>query len=201
MKKSDPFLEGIEYLKNKNQKISDIIECIGIIDFKKRDLNFESLIKIIIGQQLSGRVATIIFERLKELNTKTGLLKPDFILNLSDGSLRGIGISSPKIKYIRNLSELHIEHPNIIQKWLELDDKDAYVEIQKLRGFGPWSASIILLFYFGRLDIFPIGDVTLQKTYFNIFGNEIDMELKEIEWARPFRSILAIYLWKYYDKN
>lgn len=199
MKRSDPFIEGVQYLKNKNQKISDIIEHIGIINFKKRQLNFESLIKIIIGQQLSGRVANIIYKRLIELNTMTTILRPDFILNLSDISLRGIGVSGPKIKYIRNLSKFFIDHPNIIQKWSELNDKNAYIEIQKLHGFGPWSASIILLFYFGRLDIFPYGDNTLNKTYLDVFGNEIDKELTELNWAQPYRGILAIYLWKYHD--
>ena len=83
----------------------------------------------------------------------------------------------------------------------ELDDENAKIQIEKLKGFGPWSSNIILLFYLDRIDIFPEGDTTLIKAYKNIYKKELDKKLTAINWAIPYRSILALYFWKWVDNG
>ena len=85
--------------------------------------------------------------------------------------------------------------------WQKLNDKECSIEIQKIKGLGPWSASIILLFYFQRLDIFPYEDSTLNKAYFSLYKKKLSKNLSEVSWARPYRSVLALYLWKWVDNG
>ena len=94
-----------------------------------------------------------------------------------------------------------IDYPYIIKKWENMNDEDAKIKIQELKGFGPWSANIILLFYMGRNNVFPYNDSTLQKAYFKIYGEKLSSNLSQIDWARPYRSIVARYLWKWVDNG
>ena len=81
------------------------------------------------------------------------------------------------------------------------NDEDAKIEIQNLKGFGPWSANIILLFYLGRNDVFPYNDSTLQKAYYKIYGKHLSPNLLELNWARAYRSIIARYFLKWVDNG
>ena len=75
------------------------------------------------------------------------------------------------------------------------------IEIQKLNGFGPWSGNIILLFYMGRPNVFPFGDTTLKKAYSNIYNQTLNKNLTELNWAEPYRSIVALYFWRWVDNG
>ena len=102
---------------------------------------------------------------------------------------------------MKETAKYFINYPNLIETWEKLDDKEAKKEIQKIKGFGPWSANIILLFYMGRHDVFPYHDSTLQKAYYEIYGKKLSQNLSEINWAKPYRSIVARYLWKWVDNG
>ena len=174
---------------------------LGIIDLPRRKLTFESLLKIIINQQLSNKVANVIFQRLKELLQDPLEISYHAILNVKDTELRKVGISYSKIKFMKDLSIKFENNPNILSEWKKLSDNDAKIEIEKLNGFGPWSSNIILLFYLGRKDIFPQGDATLNKAYRIIYNKDLDKKLTQINWAKPYRSYLALYLWKWVDSG
>lgn len=193
--------KGIKYLTKQNDVFSLLVKQIGFIEFEKRKLNFEALVRIIINQQLSGHVAKVIFSRLKKLFKNNEDLKPNLVSEIEIEKLRNIGVSNSKIIYIKELSVKFLEAPNFVEKWFNLNDLDASLEIQKLKGFGPWSANIILLFYMGRTDIFPFDDSTLKKAHSNIYGIPITKNLEELNWAKPYRSILALYFWRWVDNG
>jgi len=188
----------INKLASKNRKFEKLFNQIGIIDIAPRNLDFASMVKIIINQQLSNKVAEIIYKRLHSLSVK---VRPENILDLGDEELRKIGISYSKIKFIKDLAIAFLKNPNLIQSWRQLDDASALIEIQKLNGFGKWSANIILLFYLQRDDIFPDNDSTLNRAYEKIYGKKSSKNLEEIEWVKTNRSLLARYLWKWVDKG
>lgn len=185
----------------RNNKFKLIVKQLGPLKFTTRPLNFESLLKIIINQQLSSKVANVIFLRLKNLFISSKFINPDCILKIKSDKLRNIGISYSKIDFMKNLAKEIKKNPNTFRDWKKLTDHDAKIEIQKLNGFGPWSSNIILLFYMGRQDIFPEGDSTLKKAYEKIFNKNLDEGMSEVNWAKPYRSILAIYLWKWVDNG
>jgi DNA-3-methyladenine glycosylase II len=190
---------GIEELKKRNSIFDLLVQQLGTVEFKKDNLVFESLIKIIVNQQLSSSAAKAIFSRISDLFPNSQEISPEDINGVDSLALRGAGISNSKVGFIKSLADEFIENPGLIKQWEELDQEQALVEIQKLKGFGIWSANIILLFYLGKQNIFPIGDSTLNKAYTKLFDNELDKELNVINWCEPYRSILALYLWNWVD--
>ncbi len=195
------FNKALEVLISKNNEFSSLVEQVGIINFKKRELTFEAMTKIIINQQLSNNVAIAIFNRLKSLFKNNVTISPENFIDLDDKKIRDQGISYNKIKYMKNLSSKLVNRPELFNNWFKIKDNDALKEIQKLNGFGPWSANIILLFYMGRPNIFPFGDATLQKAYYNIYKKKLKIDLKGLDWAKPYRSIIALYFWKWVDNG
>tara|TARA_A100001011_G_scaffold368189_1_gene422268 strand:+ start:557 stop:1180 length:624 start_codon:yes stop_codon:yes gene_type:complete len=189
----------INYLCTKDKKFKLLVKEIGYIYIEDRNLDFLSLVKIIISQQLSTIIAGVIFDRFTHLFSKKNQITPENLLQIDRRYLKESGISFSKIHYIRNLALVLTKKPNLIEKWKSLDDENALCEIQKLVGFGSWSANIILLFYFGRLDIFPHTDATIKKVYVGIYKKEFSEDLREVLWARPYRSVLARYLWAWKD--
>jgi DNA-3-methyladenine glycosylase II len=193
--------DGLKILTYKNKIFLSLVQQIGPIEFNKRELNFESLIRIIINQQLSNHVAKLIFSRLKDLCKNYNKITPDFIFNLDFQKIRNQGISNAKVKFIKDLSNEFLKSPNLIDRWFNLNDENALIEIQKLNGFGPWSGNIILLFYMGRPNVFPFGDTTLKKAYSNIYNQTLNKDLVELDWAEPYRSIVALYFWRWVDNG
>ena len=197
----DSISQGISHLRNINPNFNAVVTQIGEIEFKKREITFESLIRIIINQQLSNTVAKVIFERLESIFPDTNKISPTEIHTTDSERLKNIGLSKGKVNYIKSLSNEFIENPNLVNEWNLLDDDEARNKIQKMKGFGPWSANIILLSFMGRSDIFPYGDATLRKAFLNIYGSKLSETLEEIEWSRPYRSILALYFWRWVDNG
>jgi len=191
----------IQSLQNKDKNFSLLVKQIGEISLEKRELNFEKLLEIIINQQLSIHASNTIFQRLRDKIPDSELITPRSIINFDDKTLRNLGISYSKISFMKETAKYFIDYPDVIQKWEKLNDEDAKIEIQNLKGFGPWSANIILLFYMGRNDVFPYNDSTLQKAYYKIYGKYLSTNLLELNWARPYRSIVARYLWKWVDNG
>ena len=193
--------KGIYFLKEKNLLFRKLVDKIGVIDFRINNLDFECLVKIIISQQLSNSVANKIFFRLKCLFPKNFCIKPTLIMKISDEDLRKTGISYSKITFIKGLANELINSPGLLNKWKKMDDKELLINIKKLNGFGDWSANIVLLFNLGRQNIFPLNDATLKKAYLNIYGSPLDKNLECLNWAKPYRSLVALYFWKWVDKG
>jgi len=191
----------IDLLRYRNTVFDALVFQLGYIKLGKKNPKFESLLKIIINQQLSKNVADTIFSRLKKKFDDPREIIPICILNADPEDIRNIGISASKVKFMKDLATKFINSPEIFETWSKFDDIRATSEIQKLNGFGPWSAKIILMSYMGRDDIFPENDSTLKKGYFKIYGKYLSEDLKEIDWARPYRSILARYIWKWVDNG
>ena len=192
--------KAIEKLK-KNKTFYLLFNKLGVIHFPKRNLNFEALLKIIINQQLSNKTSNLIFSRLKKTLNNNLNLTPLDIHSIEEYKLKSAGISYSKIKTMKRLSNTFIKNPQIINEWNKLDDDSARFEIERNFGFGPWSSNIILLFYLGRKDIFPYNDSTLKKAYLKLYNQDIDNDLSLVNWAKPYRSLLALYLWRWVDNG
>ena len=183
---------------DKNNTISNV--STKEIEFYKNELNFESLTKIIINQQLSNTAANTIFQRLKSSTASKSELYPEDIRNIDLKILRKCGISNSKSNYIINLAKILLDNQNLFTEWKSLDYENASIEIQKIKGFGKWSSDIIQLSYLGNLDVLPINDATIKKAVLKIYNFKLDSDTeKKLDWARPYRSILSRYLWRWID--
>lgn len=150
---------------------------------------FQALVGEIIGQQLSGRVADVIENRLK--NKIKGRLTPNKILKLSGEDLRSCGMAWSKVRAIDDLSNRIKLKKLHIRKLKELSDEAVKKELVAVKGIGPWTADMFLMFTLGRTDIFSTEDLGINKALKNLKIKE-----KDIEKWRPYRTVASWYLWR-----
>ena len=158
---------------------------------------YQGLVGEIIGQQLSGRVADVIEGRLK--SKVKGRLTPNKILALPDGELRGCGMAWSKVRAIKDLS-LRVKNGQLhIRKLKDLSDNTVKDELVAVKGIGPWTADMFLMFSLGRPDIFPVEDLGIKNGFERVIGKKFDKvesaKFAEKNWA-PYRTVASWYLWR-----
>ncbi len=163
---------------------------------------FETLIASIVGQQLSSRAAAAIHGRLLAL-AGAPPLTAEALLRLDAERLRGAGLSRAKVRYLRAAAEAQRDRRLDWARIAALDDEAAIRELVQLPGVGRWTAEMLLIFAFGRLDVYAFGDLGLRRTVERLYrgGRPLtDLGLRRItnRW-RPYRSVASWYLWRYLD--
>ena len=164
---------------------------------------FEKLCDIIIGQQLSGKVADVIFARFKTL-FPSGKITPKAVLKLTDLQIRNIGTSNSKAAFIKDLAK-KVETGEISFEDIgSLSDEEITGMLTEVHGIGPWTVEMFLMFSLGRPDVFSTGDLGLLRAVEKIYGLEEpskqEREALSLKWS-PFRSFAARLLWKSLDNR
>ncbi len=183
----------------KDKYIAPLIKKWGHCTVKpiKKYLYFQDLVEAITNQQLSGKAASTIFGRVKDLCK--GKIISEVILNLSETKLRGAGLSFAKIKYIKDLSRKVKSGELEINKLDELADEEVIKELVEVRGIGRWTAEMFLMFALGRPDIFPVDDLGIQKGFERVtkkkWNKITSAKFAENHW-KPYRTIASWYLWR-----
>ncbi len=168
-----------------------------------RDL-FGSMCRTIVGQQLSGKAARAIWEKFRaRFPRKTPTAT--HILSLSDEALRESGISYAKIRALKDLSERVSTRSLTLSTLRTMSEIEARTALQEVRGIGPWSAEMFLMFALGHEDIFSTGDLGLRKSIQKVYGYETLPTPEVIEehaarWA-PYRTYAACALWSILDNQ
>ena len=163
--------------------------------------HFSSLCREIIGQQLSSKVARVIFERFKSLFPKKKIT-PKYLLQLDHEVLRQVGMSHAKVNSLKDLAE-KIEKKEIsLDKIEKMDDENVIKELTKVRGIGPWTAEMYLIFALNREDVFSYGDLGLKNAMKKIYGlkniTHDDIERISTKWS-PYKSYACRILWRSLD--
>lgn len=193
------FKDTLEILSDKDPKLGQVIKITKPVYKKKIKDEYTSLVKIIIGQQLSGAAATTIVSRVENcLNQK--VFTPKNILYISQNDLRSCGMSYAKIEYIKSFSKYLIEDPNYFKNLKKNDYKDIISQLCKIKGIGVWTASIFTMSTLNHEDIFPYGDGTLIKAIKKIYGNKLAIENIISKWS-PYKSAGCRVLWQWVDKG
>lgn len=191
----------MEALGNLDPALGKLFSKCGPIEVPLQEDYFLSIASAIVGQQLSNHVADVLWARLMLLVDQT--LSPHIILSLDDESLRQIGISYSKIKYLKALSTAVISKSLQLDRLHLLDDEEIVRQLTQVKGIGPWTAEMFLIFSMGRTDVFSVGDGGLQravKWLYKLDGIPNREELLQIsgQW-KPYRTIAALYLWRAID--
>ena len=167
-----------------------------------RDRGHETLLRTIIGQQVSVASASAIWKRLEEA-VGAGL-DPVVLAATPDEMLRAAGLSRQKIAYVKSLAEI-IASGELDLLALPADDEEAIVELTRIKGIGRWSAEIYLLFAEGRGDIWPAGDLAVQEEVGQLLGLPERPSEKTVrslaEAWRPHRGAAAIFTWHHYSSR
>lgn len=163
---------------------------------------FERLARAIAYQQLAGAAAAAIWGRVLAL-TGDAPFAPAAILALDDAELRGAGLSGAKVAALRDLARQVDTGAVRLDRLGRLDDEQVVAELTQVRGIGPWSAHMVLLFDLHRPDVWPTGDLGVRSGYGLAYGlaePPTPAELAELgEAFRPYRSVAAWYCWRAAD--
>jgi DNA-3-methyladenine glycosylase II len=196
-----------------SEKIKRHLDCIAEVDSdvkvalaemeypapRVRVQGLETLLSIIIGQQISTHAASAIMQRVRDL-------LPDIsaacLLELPDMALREAGLSARKVEYAQGLARAIVDGDFRPEELSKMDDDRVLTAISRLRGFGTWSAQIYLMFSLQREDIFPQDDLALQVALQRLKGLEQrptpKQALQLIQHWSPWRSAGSLVLWHYY---
>ncbi|MBI5127025.1 DNA-3-methyladenine glycosylase 2 family protein [Candidatus Roizmanbacteria bacterium] len=187
-KKNDPLLHAIA-LK---------IGVLKIMTKESPENYFIKLCNEITGQQLSGASADAIFKRFKQLYPKG--ITPKGVLNTSHEKLRAVGMSNAKAKYLRYLAKAVVDKKLQLDKLDSLSDEEVKRQLTQVKGIGPWTAEMFLMFTLSRSNVFSHGDLGLRKGLKKIYGFKKDPSIKTVEkiikkWS-PYKTFGARILWK-----
>jgi methylated-DNA-[protein]-cysteine S-methyltransferase len=200
-------IEACRHLSSADPVLAVHLERIGEykLRLEKTEGTFAALAEAIVYQQLNGKAAATIFGRVRSLFRK-GRLEPKALLALSDEQLRAAGLSRSKLAALRDLSERAAAGsiPTLAQLGA-MDDAAIIERLTEVRGIGPWTVEMLLIFRLGRPDVLPVTDYGIKKGFARLFHrgkrkeNELptaeDMLRRATRW-RPFRSVASWYLWR-----
>ena len=189
----------LQHLKKSDPVIAAIIQRVGPFKLQYREPNFETLVRSIVYQQLSGRVASVIFNRL---HTAAGeeQLTPAGIMKLRPERMRKLGLSGQKTLYIRELAK-HTKRGTVVFEALPGFDDAAVIEhLTRVKGIGVWTAHMFLMFALRRNDVLPVGDLGIRAAMKKAYGLDdlpkpAEMEKIAAAW-KPYTSVACWYLWR-----
>src|SRR3989304_3761460 len=183
----------------KDKYIGQLIKKYGpckIRPGKKKDY-FPDLVDAIPSQQLSGRAATTIFNRVKE--KCGGKITSEKLKNLRTEELRRCGLSYAKCSYVKDLAERVIAKKVLVKKLDGLADGQVMEELVAVKGIGRWTAEMFLMFSLARPDIFPVDDLGIKNGFEKVTGKKWD-KVKSARFAeknwKPYRTVASWYLWR-----
>ena len=180
----------------KDELLGPVVEQFGPDGITSRDDLFQTLVRSIVGQQISVLAADAIWGRVVD---HLGEVTPNAVLATDQASIAACGVTRPKASYIYGLAENATELLN--QPWEEMSDAAIMKHLVKFRGIGPWTAEMLLMFHFLRPDVFSLGDIGLIRgTQRLVPEAETKEDVGEIaERWRPYRTAAAWYLWRILD--
>lgn len=190
--------EAIVHLREADPVMRAIIDQVGAYQIQFRDPDFETLVKSIVYQQLSGRVAGVIFGRVTD--AAGGRLTPEGILKLRPVRMRTLGLSGQKTAYIRDLARHARDGRVVFEELARLPDEAVIERLTEVKGIGVWTAHMFLIFALRRPNVLPTGDLGIRNAIRKAYGllelpKPAEMETLSEPW-RPYRTVASWYLWR-----
>jgi DNA-3-methyladenine glycosylase II len=191
---------GLDAIAGQEPAIARALQRTGYPEPRIRDTGYATLLRTIVGQQVSVAAASSMWRKLEEFLGPD--MPPQKLLAAEFDELRACGLSRQKQGYARSLCELVISGSLDLDNLPE-DDEEAIELLTKIKGIGRWSAEIYLLFAEGRADIWPAGDLAVQVGLGKLLGLEERPSEKDTrslaEAWRPHRGAAAIFTWHCYN--
>jgi DNA-3-methyladenine glycosylase II len=190
---------ALQHLKKSDPVMAAIIQRVGKFTLQYNEPSFEALARSIVYQQLSGRVASVIYGRLLAA-TGEERLTPAGIMKLRPERMRKAGLSGQKTRYIRELAK-HTRRRSVIFEHLpDFDDAGVIEHLTRVKGIGVWTAQMFLMFALRRPDVLPVADLgirTAMKKAYELEDLPKPPEMEKIAAAwKPHSSIACWYLWR-----
>jgi DNA-3-methyladenine glycosylase II len=196
---AEAITEHLAGLSRRDARLAEIIARAGPIDPRVTEPGFAGMAKVICGQQLSVASARAIWTRFAAIE---GATEPQSFLALDEPLIRASGFSAGKTRTLRAVAEAVLAGELDFAAIDTLQAEDAIARLTAIKGIGPWTAEIYLMFCAGHPDVFPSGDLALQKAVAHALGLDrrpLPAELSEIAlgWS-PHRAVAALLFWRYF---
>jgi DNA-3-methyladenine glycosylase II len=173
-------------------------KAVGVPSWRTRPGGYAGLSRIIAYQQVSTAAAATIWGRVE---AHLGKVTAHSVLAADPDALRACGLSRPKVSHIRSIAEAETSGALSFRRIARSSDDDAREELVAVKGVGPWTADVYLMFCLGRTDVFPHADIGLSEAWRMISGADQRPPPKEFlgigERWRPLRGVAAHLLWSY----
>jgi len=177
--------------------LAPVVEEYGVLALEPAEDTFRRLLVSLLRQQVSTEAAAAIRERLFDAIDVT----PAGVLAAADEELRACGLSAAKAEYAKAIAAAYEERGYDRAFFAEMDDDAVVAELTDIRGVGPWTAKMFLLFCLGRPDVFPVEDLGIRRGMELVCDEELTragMRERATRWA-PYRSYASLYLWRAYE--
>ena len=185
-------------LSRKDDVLHEIINEFDDLELVSRGDLFYTLIRSIIGQQISVKAASKVWSRFSQ---RIGDIEPKNILSADIEQLRSCGLSQRKAEYVIGIAESWSDYDSL--EWKEMSDEEIIQELIKLRGVGKWTAEMILIFTMLRPDVFPIGDIGMIRGIEKSYNSGERMSVEELyaisEKWKPWRTVACCFMWRTVD--
>lgn len=196
----------MDYLNHlqKDKKLNPLLQ-VGPLKITKRKNVPVRLMASIMSQQLSTKVAAVIYQRFLDLyNGKDPELSE--VLSTPDEKLRAIGLSNAKVNYVKNVASFCIEHSITDKTLAKKDNEDIIDLLVQIKGVGRWTVEMLLMFTLGREDVFAVDDLGIQQAMCNIYkidpadkkAMKITMKAIAQKWS-PYQTYACMHLWRWKD--
>ena len=194
------YAEASASLATRDPVLAGLIAEAGPMRMRRSKMShFAALVQAIVYQQLAGAAARAIHGRL--LAALDGDPAPEALLALSDETLRAVGLSANKVRSLRDLAAKVLDGTVVLSPrgLSRQPDDEIIARLSTVRGIGPWSAQMFLIFQLRRLDVWPVGDLGVRNGYGLAWGIPAPTarELEPLgDPFRPYRTVLAWYCWR-----
>ncbi len=197
---------AIAHLRASDDRLARVIDCVGpfLPEPRRARSLFEALMRSIIYQQLHGKAANSIHTRVLAQLEAHGGATPEAVTKIADAAMRGAGLSASKLLAIRDLAQKCLDGTvPTLREAHRLDDAELIARLTAVRGIGPWTVHMLLIFYLGRPDVLPTGDYAIRAAFKRLYHKRRDPTPEAIirharRW-QPYRSVASWYLWRSLD--
>ncbi len=190
-------------LARRDPTLGAVVKAAGACALRRHPGGFPRLFQAILRQQLSAKAAATISGRL--LAACGGTALAEVVATLDDAAFAAAGVSRQKREYLRGLAAASLAEPALYDRLETLPDDAVIAALTAIKGIGRWTADMYLIFVLGRLDVLPLGDLSIRVAMTELHGKPRDTAPKRLtalaEAWRPYRSVASWYLYAYLDRR
>jgi DNA-3-methyladenine glycosylase II len=199
---------ALAHLRERDPHLAALIDRVGpfALELKAAKNLFEAMLRSIVYQQLHGKAAAAIHARVLAVLAQHGGATAEALAQASDAELRGAGLSTGKLLAVRDLA-LKCREGTVpsLKEARRLTDDELVARLTEVRGIGPWTVHMLLIFYLGRSDVMPTGDFAIRLGFKRLYRKRKDptpeLILKHARCWQPYRSVASWYLWRSLDNG
>lgn len=192
---------AVRRLARRDPKLGAVVRRAGPCRLRRQPGGFPRLFQAILRQQLAAKAAETITGRL--LAALGGTALAELVVTLDDAAFAAAGVSRQKREYLRGLAVASLAEPALYDRLEHLPDDAVIAALTAIKGIGRWTADMYLIFVLGRLDVLPLGDLSIRVAMTELHGLRRDTKPKRLmalaEAWRPYRSVACWYLYRYLD--